>query len=339
LGWLGWAVGRLIRFGVKLGVFALVLLTLYGAFLVKRLDVSRESLQARARSVEANIVPSRVAGPGGHYFDTALEIPLSLPAERIPPFVRDAFITREDQQFGWHPGFNPVSLGRAFLTNAKRSGDESGGLVGGSTITMQLVKNLLLTQEQTLDRKVNEIILAVVVELLFSKDEILAMYLNTAYFGAGAYGVEVAARRFFGRSVGYAPKVNMLEAAMLAHSVRRPSQLNPLSQPKVLAEKARALIGEMKKQGYTITEGAEARPRGDRKWSLDPFLFRDVAMRSLVPPEVQARKDRVVMGFTIDTEAQLYAELAAGSVDFGVRPLSHSRSAYVSVDGAPCAFQ
>jgi membrane peptidoglycan carboxypeptidase len=67
---------------------------------------------------------------------------------------------------------------------------------------MQLVKNLLLHQRQTLDRKVNEIILAVVVEWLFSKDEIMAMYLNTAYFGAGAYGVEAAARRFFGRSIG-----------------------------------------------------------------------------------------------------------------------------------------
>jgi len=154
----------LFRFAFRLGLVALGLVVFHAAFLVKRLDVSRENLQARARAVEATIVPSRVAGPNGEYYDTALEVPLSLPAERIPDYVRNAFIVREDQQFRRHPGFNPVSLARAFLSNARRPADSSGGLVGGSTITMQLVKNLLLTQEQTLDRKVNEIILAAVVE-------------------------------------------------------------------------------------------------------------------------------------------------------------------------------
>ncbi len=316
------------------------LVVFHAAFLVKRLDVSRENLQARARAVEATIVPSRVAGPNGEYYDTALEVPLSLPAERIPDYVRNAFIVREDQQFRRHPGFNPVSLARAFLSNARRPADSSGGLVGGSTITMQLVKNLLLTQEQTLDRKVNEIILAAVVEMLFSKDEILAMYLNTAYFGAGAYGIEVAARRFFGRSVGYAPKVNLLEAAMLAHSVRRPSQLNPLSQRKAIEAKAHALIATMADEGYDIEAGQQARGRGDRDWSLDPFLFRDVAMRSLVPPDVRTRKDRVTMGFTIDTEAQLYAELAATDLLRRGRAGGYDSSAIVVLepDGAIVAL-
>lgn len=338
--WIGRGIGALFRFGFRLGFMAVLATALYAAYLMDRLDVSRESLEARARSVETSIVPSRVAGPNGRYFDAALEVPLSLPAERIPRFVQDAFITREDQQFRWHPGVNPVSLARALMTNAERPADGSAGLVGGSTITMQLVKNLLLTQEQTLDRKLNEIILAVVVEIMFTKDEILAMYLNTAYFGAGAYGIEAAARRFFGRSVGYGPKVNMLEAAMLAYSVRRPSTLNPATQRKLLEAKGRELIAAMARQGYATARGQEPRGRGDRSWSLDPFLFRDVAMRTMVPAELQARKDRVVLGFTIDTEAQLYAELAAADLLNRGKASGYDSSAIVVLepDGAIAAL-
>src|SRR5688572_18091313 len=106
------AFGTFIRLTFRLGLFAAVALGLYAADLIRRLDVSRENLEARARSVEANVVPSRVAGLGGHYFDTPLELPLSLPPERIPDFVADAFITPEDQQFRRHFGINPVALAR-----------------------------------------------------------------------------------------------------------------------------------------------------------------------------------------------------------------------------------
>ena len=261
---LGRAIRALFRTAVWIAFLGVVSLGLYAGYLIKVLDVSRASIEARARSVEASVVPSRAAGPQGAYYDTALEVPLSLAPERIPDFVRNAFITREDQFFRWHPGFNPISIYRAMRANAERAPGASGGLAGGSTITQQLVKNLLLSQEQTLDRKFNEIILAVIVEFLFTKDELLAMYLNTAYFGAGAYGIEAAARRFFGRSVGYEPKLNMLEAAMLAHSVRSPSRLNPLSQREVLKERAQALIAEMAAQGYGTDAGQAARrPGGD----------------------------------------------------------------------------
>ena len=211
------AIRRLIRFAFRLGLVAAGALIIYTADLVRRLDVSREGIEARARSVEANVVLSRVTGPGGRYFDTSLELPLSLPPERIPDFVANAFIVREDQQFRWHFGINPVALARAAASEVRRlaGAEGSDARPGGSTITMQLVKNLVLHQEKTYDRKLREIILAVVVEALFSKDEILAMYLNTAYFGEGAYGIEAAARKFFGRSVGYEPKVDMLEAPCL----------------------------------------------------------------------------------------------------------------------------
>ncbi len=326
-------------FRVALIVFGLTIL--YAHFLVERLDVSRSSLAARARSVEANVVPSRVAGPAGRNFDAALELPLSLPPERIPDFVKNAFIAQEDQQFRswWHFGINPVTLAGAVRAYVSEP-ESSGKLRGASTITMQLVKNLLLHQEQTLDRKINEAILAVIVEIMFSKDEILAMYLNTAYFGDGAYGIETAARRFFGRSVGYAPKVNMLEAAMLASSVKRPSQINPSSRRAHLEKKARALIAAMAEEGYETGEGRQARARGGRSWSLNPYLFRDVAMRFMVPRELRDRDDTVVMGFTIDTEAQLYAEMAAVDLLNRGRSAGYDSSAIIVLepDGALVAL-
>src|SRR5215207_1275049 len=104
---------RLIRFGLLCGIVATGLVVVYAAYLINRLDVSRLSLETRARSVEADIVPNLIAGSDGRYFDAALELPLSISPERIPDFVKNAFIAREDQQFRWHFGVNPVSLFRA----------------------------------------------------------------------------------------------------------------------------------------------------------------------------------------------------------------------------------
>ena len=337
---MGRAVRALAGLGFRFALLAAAILLLYGGYLVKRLDVSRESVEARARSVEADVVPARVAGADGRAFDAALEVPLSLSPERIPDFVKHAFIVREDQLFRWHFGFNPVALYRAARTNRDRAAAGTERRVGGSTITMQLVKNLLLSQEQTLDRKINEAILAVIVEIIFSKDEILAMYLNTAYFGDGAYGIETAARRFFGRSVGFEPKLNALEAAMLAHSVRRPSYLNPTRRPKELERRGRELLASMEAEGYPVPAGTEARGRGERAWRLDAHLFRDVAMRSMVPAELKARQDRLVLGFTVDTEAQLYAELAATDLLKRGRAAGYDSSAIIvmQADGAIVAL-
>jgi penicillin-binding protein 1A len=338
------AIGRglqaLFRGVLWTALFCAGLLVLHTYLLIERLDVSRDGLQARARSVEAVIVPSQIAGAGGKAYNAALEAPLSLPPERIPRFVQDAFIAREDQLFRWHPGFNPVAFVRAFKTNSERSARGISRRAGGSTITMQLVKNLLLHQQQTLDRKLNEVILAVVVEWLFSKDEIMAMYLNTAYFGAGAYGVEAAARRFFGRSIGYDPKVDGLEAAMLALSVQRPSQLNPLKNRKLLEAKARDHLDLMAAEGYRVARSEKARDRGERSWRLDPLLFRDVAMRSMIPAELKGRDDRLVLGLTVDTEAQLYADLAATDLLKRGRASGYDSSAIVLLepDGAIAAL-
>ncbi|MEQ1931673.1 MAG: biosynthetic peptidoglycan transglycosylase, partial [Parvularculaceae bacterium] len=127
----------------------------------------------------------------------------------LPAHVPLAVLAVEDRNFRHHIGFNPVSLVRALLVNA-----EAGEVVqGGSTITQQLAKNLFLSPERTMKRKVQELMLALWLEMQFSKDEILTLYLNRVYFGAGAYGVDAASHRYFAKP---ARALSVAEAAVLA---------------------------------------------------------------------------------------------------------------------------
>src|SRR5262245_13713786 len=138
----------------------------------------------------------------------------------MPPFLPKAFLAIEDRRFYSHYGIDPLGLVRAVVANVLRRGVAQGG----STITQQLAKNLFLTQERTMSRKLQEVVLALWLEHKFSKPQILELYLNRVYFGAGAYGVEAAAQRYFGKS---AKNVTLAEAALLAGLVKSPSRLSP----------------------------------------------------------------------------------------------------------------
>jgi penicillin-binding protein 1A len=156
----------------------------------------------------------------------------------LPPFLPQAFLAIEDRRFYGHFGVDPVGLLRAVVTNL-RAGHLSQG---GSTITQQLAKNLFLTPERSLERKVQEVVLALWLERKYSKDDILELYLNRVYFGAGAYGVEAAAQRYFGKS---ARRVNLSEAAMLAGLVKAPSRLAPTRNPQAARERAMVVLAAM----------------------------------------------------------------------------------------------
>ena len=138
----------------------------------------------------------------------------------MPPYVPKAFVAIEDRRFYEHFGVDPFGIARAFVANVLHRGVAQGG----STITQQLAKNLFLTQERTLTRKMQEALLALWLERKFSKAEILELYLNRVYFGSGAYGVEQAAQRYFGKP---AKQLTLPEAAMLAGLVKSPSRLAP----------------------------------------------------------------------------------------------------------------
>src|SRR6185437_14720772 len=148
----------------------------------------------------------------------------AVPLRELPDYVPKAFIAIEDRRFYSHHGVDPWGILRALAADVLRRGASQGG----STITQQLAKNLFLTHERTVSRKLQELVLALWLERKFSKKDILELYLNRVYFGAGAYGVEAAAQRYFNKS---ARELKLAEAAMLAGLVRSPSRLAPTRNP------------------------------------------------------------------------------------------------------------
>nr|AAP58505.1 putative penicillin-binding protein [uncultured Acidobacteriota bacterium] len=167
----------------------------------------------------------------------------TLTLKELPPHLPKAFIAIEDRRFYDHYGIDPFGIARAATANVLRRGVSQGG----STITQQLAKNLFLTQERTMKRKLQEAMLAIWLERKFSKDEILALYLNRVYFGAGAYGVEQAAQKYFGKS---ARRVTVAEAAMLAGLIKSPSRLAPTRNFDAAQDRSRLVLAAMRDQGF-----------------------------------------------------------------------------------------
>ena len=169
-----------------------------------------------------------------------------VPIKDLPPYLPKAFIAIEDRRFYSHFGIDPVGLARALVANVMHRGVSQGG----STITQQLAKNLFLTQNRTLWRKMQEAVLAIWLEHKFTKNQILELYLNRVYFGAGAYGVEAAAQRYFGKP---AKQVKIAEAAMLAGLVKSPSRLAPSRNPDGAERRAQTVLAAMVDAGF-VTE-------------------------------------------------------------------------------------
>ncbi|MBG7616318.1 PBP1A family penicillin-binding protein [Brevundimonas sp. BAL450] len=171
--------------------------------------------------------------------------------DTLPDYVPAAFIAIEDRRFYHHPGFDPIGMMRAALANMR-----AGRVVqGGSTLTQQLAKNLFLTPDQNVRRKVQELMLAVWLEMKFSKDEILALYLNRVYFGAGAYGIEAASQRYFDKS---ADELTVGEAALLAGLLKAPSRYSPLGESERAAGRATVVLDEMEESGVITAEQRNA---------------------------------------------------------------------------------
>jgi penicillin-binding protein 1A len=171
-----------------------------------------------------------------------------VPIKELPAYLPKAFVAIEDRRFYHHFGVDPVGLTRAAIANVLGRHVSQGG----STITQQLAKNLFLTQERTLWRKMQELVLALWLERKLGKTEILELYLNRVYFGSGAYGVEAAAQRYFGKS---ASGLKVAEAAMLAGLVKSPSRLAPSRNPHGAERRAQAVLLAMAELGF-ITESA-----------------------------------------------------------------------------------
>ena len=194
----------------------------------------------------------------------------------LPPHVPNAILAVEDRNFYHHFGVNPVSVLRALIVNAK----EGEIRQGGSTITQQLAKNIFLSADRTVKRKVQELLLAVWLEQKFTKHEILTLYLNRVYFGAGAYGVDAASYRYFGKRARY---LTVGEAAVLAGLLKAPSRYAPTSHPEDAGRRGRLVIEQMVTAGFLQRQEADniiASPikLSSPRFSAAPF-FIDFALR------------------------------------------------------------
>jgi penicillin-binding protein 1A len=173
----------------------------------------------------------------------------TIPIGELPKYTPKAFVAIEDKRFYDHWGIDPIALARAVTRNMTSGKVEQGG----STLTQQLAKNLFLTQERTLSRKAQEVILALWLERNYRKDQILELYLNRVYFGAGAYGIEAAAQKYFGKS---ARALTLGESVILAGLMKSPSRLAPNRNPDGAAERAAIVLKEMQDQGYVTPKEA-----------------------------------------------------------------------------------
>src|SRR5918996_1733157 len=193
------------------------------------------------------------AGDGRLMQEYAQEKRVFVPVEAMPKRLIQAFLAAEDKNFYSHPGVDPLSVVRAVLTNVERLVTDQRP-VGASTITQQVAKNFLLTNEVTLERKIKEAVLAFRIEHTFSKDEILELYLNQIYLGLGSYGVAAAALNYFDKSLD---ELSTAEAAYLAGLPKAPSWYHPIRQPEAARGRRDWVIGRMEDLGVISAEQAD----------------------------------------------------------------------------------
>jgi penicillin-binding protein 1A len=270
-------------------------------------ELFRESRQAKVSVVAADGRVIAVRGSSGRSFVQLAD---------VSPWLVKAVIATEDRRFYHHFGLDPVGLGRAFLDNLRAR----EVVAGGSTITQQLAKNLYLTPERSLKRKLQELALAVWLETHLGKDEILTLYLNRVYLGAGAYGAEAAARRYFAKP---ARNLSLPEAAMLAGLLKAPSALAPTNDLDRARERAGLVLARMREEGFvTEAEAAAALAKPARlapesgaiaahfvDWVLDGLTDHlgkpehDLFVHTTLDPKLQAAAEAAVAR-TLDGSAE-----------------------------------
>ena len=233
-----------------------------------------------------------------------------VPIDFVPQHVKDAVVATEDRRFFEHWGVDPMGLVRAALANL-RAGRVAQG---GSTLTQQLAKNLFLSSDRTYSRKVEELALAVWLELRLTKADILELYLNQVYFGGGAYGVEAAAQRYFDKSVR---GLTLAEAAIVAGLLKAPSKYSPASSPGAARGRGRIVLGNMRAAG-SITAEDERRALRQRIRFAEPRRQRDQMgseyavdfVLERLPKLIGSGHAELIVDTTIDIELQRKTQAA-----------------------------
>ncbi len=243
-----------------------------------------------------------------------------VPYEAIPKLLINAVVSAEDADYFQHGGLNYRGMIRAFLEDLLRGRRAQGG----SSITQQVVKNLVLSPERTLRRKVQEIILARQLSEKLSKEEVLALYLNQIYYGHGRYGCEEAARYYFGKSVR---DINLAEAALLAGLPQSPERLSPRRHPEAAKTRQRYVLGQMAEHGYIDRATADRVAAEPIRLAREPASARGIAAEAVDVVgavlteklgEATATESGITVTTTLDGHLQ---ELARASLERGLEDL------------------
>ncbi len=259
-------IGRLLL----IGGLAFLGLAAGSIGLLNRLSRDLPSLD-RLQNIQPAVKTVLFAADGDTLREFFTENRTVVPLDRMPRALKEAVVAIEDKRFYDHYGIDPRRLVRVLWDNLVTSGRP-----GASTLTQQLARNLFLTSDKTLTRKVKEWILALQIEQIYTKDEILSMYLNQIYMGRGTYGMQAAARLYFGKDVW---DLQPAEATMLAGIIQRPNKLSPIDNLELAYKRRATVLQTMVSAGFLTREDAErigatevavvssARSRGDDRFA------------------------------------------------------------------------
>ncbi len=311
-----------------LGVWAMIfLVAFFAVFAVDLPDTSKLYDTQRQPSV------SYLDRSGGLLAVRGSQAAATVDLDKLPPYVPKAFIAIEDRWYYWHFGFNPWGIARSQIYNMQHRG-EGGPLRGGSTITQQLARNLFLDLNQNYRRKAQELILAVWLEARFSKKQILELYLNRVYFGAGAYGIEAASQRYFGKPAG---QLTLGESALLAGVMKGPSRYSPVASTDRAARRATIVLNEMVEARFITPAERDAAIRV--KVRVNPVLANQRAQyfTDWVDDQVRALvgepTEDLVVETTLDLPLQASAEQAIQRGVAAAASQGVEQGALVSLDG------
>jgi penicillin-binding protein 1A len=304
-----------VKFGMTVAVWGFIALTLVlGWFALDLPDVNNALNATRRPTVTLLGADGAVFATRGDLYGVPVRV------VDLPEILPQAVIATEDRRFYNHYGLDPIGIARAAWANFR-----AGRIVqGGSTLTQQAAKNLFLTPERSYKRKIQEVLLAFWLEQKFSKDQILTIYLNRVYLGSGTYGVDAAARKYFGKG---AADVSLYEAALLAGLLKAPSRYNPQASAERSAGRTRQVLKNMIAAGYINEKQLKAalrhRGRRYRPPATDGRYFADWVLSRLGDYIAVGSQDLIVTttlkpGLQRAAERHIAAALSASSVKFNV---------------------
>jgi len=318
----GWRLRFLIRFATLTASFAAVLI----ATAMVRYTIRFPDPSALRQREQAPVV--RILAHDGTLLAERGSAGKPIPLAELPPHVVHAVVAIEDRRFFSHIGLDFRGLARAMLANLRAARYAQGG----STLTQQLAKNLFLTSDRTIERKIEEVVLALWLELRLGKAGILELYLNRVYFGAGVYGIEAAAQRYFGKS---ARVLSVPEAAIIAGLLRAPSRLSPSSRPELAASRAVLVLANMRDEGFITQSGYEQALREQVTFAPRDTPREETGLEFAVdyildrlPPLAGHGQSAITIETTIDGDLQREAQASLA------RRLATANAAADSAEGA-----